>query len=275
MAGTGKIERGERTGLGLAGMERRRFLTLAAAAAATTTMSGGTVLAQERRGGPGSQQAQVPPIPLGNGEPPAMQFQAYPGGTGSLMEKLWRENGGNPFERRVIEPEPWSGLVPTSAEDIAFLPVHRLSALIRDRRISSVDLTDIYLERLKRYDPILLCAVTILEGRAREEAQQADRDLAAGEWRGPLHGIPYGVKDLFSVAGARTTWGSDDFEDRVIDEDAAVVIRLREAGAVLIAKLATGEFARETVPTGRRSQADGGAAERSLQCSQCRVVCRV
>ena len=227
------------------GIQRRRFLKLAAAAAATGGFGGGTVLAQERPAAPPRpQQAQDPPIPLGNGEPPAMQFQAYPGGTGALMEKLWRENGGNPFERTPIEIEPWSGPIPSTEEDIAFLPVHRLAALVRDRRISAVELTDIYLERLKRYDPVLLCAVTILEGRAREEAQQADRDLAAGDWRGPLHGVPYGVKDLFSVRGARTTWGSGDFESRVIDEDAEVVVRLRDAGAVLIAKLATGEFAR-------------------------------
>ncbi len=85
--------------------------------------------------------------------------------------------------------------------------------------------------------------MTILEGRAREEAQQAEIDLQAGNWRGPLHGIPYGIKDLFSVAGAPTTWGSEDFQDQIIDEDAEVAVRLREAGAVLIAKLATGRFA--------------------------------
>lgn len=246
MAGARDLEKQEhQESGGHWGIQRRRFLKLAAAAAATGSVGRGTVLAQERPAGPPRpQQAQEPPIPLGNGEPPAMQFQAYPGGTGALMEKLWRENGGNPFERIPIAVEPWSGPLPSTEEDIAFLPVHRLAALVRDRRVSAVELTDIYLERLKRYDPVLLCAVTILEGRAREEAQQADRDLAAGEWRGPLHGVPYGVKDLFSVRGARTTWGSGDFESRVIDEDAEVVVRLRDAGAVLIAKLATGEFAR-------------------------------
>ncbi|HJO29662.1 MAG TPA: amidase, partial [Acidobacteriota bacterium] len=121
--------------------------------------------------------------------------------------------------------------------------MHRLSALIRDRHLSPIDLTEIYLDRIKRFDPVLLCAVTILEGRAREEAQQAEIDLQAGNWRGPLHGIPYGIKDLFSVAGAPTTWGSEDFQDQIIDEDAEVAVRLREAGAVLIAKLATGRFA--------------------------------
>jgi Asp-tRNA(Asn)/Glu-tRNA(Gln) amidotransferase A subunit family amidase len=231
---------------GRTGVERRDFLKAAATAAAAGVITPQSLLAgepsiaravlQERQEGP-------PPVPLGNGEHPALVFQAYPGGTGSLMEKLWREHDGNPFERSVFEVEPWSGSVPGDPTDVAFLPVHRLSALIQGRHISSVDLTEIYLERMRRYDPVLLCTVTFLEGRAREEAQQADTDLRNGNYRGPLHGIPYGVKDLFSVAGARTTWGSADFEDRVIDEDAEIVVRLREAGAVLLAKLATGEFA--------------------------------
>ena len=230
----------------LSGVQRRDFLKAAAVAAATGAITPGTLLArepdvvravlQERQEGP-------PPVPLRNGEHPALVFQAYPGGTGSLMEKLWREYDGNPFERSAFEVEPWRGPVPGDPTDIAFLPVHRLSALIQGRHISSVDLTEIYLERMRRYDPILFCTVTFLDGRAREEAQQADADLRNGNYRGPLHGIPYGVKDLFSVAGARTTWGSADFADQVIDEDAEIVVRLREAGAVLLAKLATGEFA--------------------------------
>jgi len=156
---------------------------------------------------------------------------------------LWVGADGNPFENYPIGIPEWEGEVPSNPEEIAFLPVHRLSALIRDRHLSPIDLTEIYLDRIKRFDPVLLCAVTILEGRAREEAQQAEIDLQAGNWRGPLHGIPYGIKDLFSVAGAPTTWGSEDFQDQIIDEDAEVAVRLREAGAVLIAKLATGRFA--------------------------------
>jgi Asp-tRNA(Asn)/Glu-tRNA(Gln) amidotransferase A subunit family amidase len=230
----------------LGAFERRDFLKAAAAAAATGAITPSALLARE----PSPVRAlvqerqEVPLVPLGNGEHPALVFQAYPGGTGSLMEKLCREYDGNPFEHTPIDIEPWSGAVPGDPADIAFLPVHRLAALIRGRHISSVELTEIYLERMKRYDPVLLFAVTILEDRAREEARQADIDLRNGNNRGPLHGIPYGVKDLFSVRGAPTTWGSADFENRVIDEDAEVVVRLREAGAVLIAKLATGEFAR-------------------------------
>ena len=226
------------------GIRRRDFFKLAAVAAASSAV-GCSPRGSEERDGLSSQTTpeEAPPRQLGNGEPPAFQFQAYPGGTGALIEKLWVGADGNPFESYPIAIPTWVGEVPTRPEEIAFLPVHRLSALIRDRHISPIDLTEIYLERIKRFDPVLLCAVTILEGRAREEAQQAEADLQSGNWRGPLHGIPYGVKDLFSVTGAPTTWGSEDFQDQIIDEDAEVVVRLREAGAVLIAKLATGRFA--------------------------------
>ncbi len=115
--------------------------------------------------------------------------------------------------------------------------------MLKARKITSAKLTDIYLTRLKRLNPTLLCAVTIMEDQARAEAAKADAEIAAGKYRGPLHGIPYGVKDLFSTKGVPTTWGAADFEHRIIDEDAEVVVRLREAGAVLIAKLATGLFA--------------------------------
>ncbi|MFH1763263.1 MAG: amidase [Gemmatimonadota bacterium] len=231
-----------------AGVDRRHFLKLAASAAAATGLApgafgAGTLLGQERPPTATGQEAP-PPVPLGNGEPPAFVFQAYPGGTGSLLEKMWREDGGSPFERSPFEIEPWSGPVPGTEEDVAFLPVHRLAALIRGRHISPTELTEIYLGRLKRYDPVLLCAVTILEGRGREEAQEAEAEIRAGQWKGPLHGIPWGVKDLFTVAGAPTTWGSEAFKDQVVEEDADVVRRMREAGAVLIAKLSTGEFAR-------------------------------
>ncbi|HEY8751706.1 MAG TPA: amidase [Tepidisphaeraceae bacterium] len=188
--------------------------------------------------------ASRPALPaLGNGEPPAMQFQAYFGGTGALMEKLVRQHGPAAFERTPIEPEPWAVEVPKVEEDIAFLPVYRLAGLIKARHISPSELTAIYLERLKRLDPVLLCAVTILEGPAKEAAQEADAEIKAGKYRGPLHGIPWGLKDLFSIKGAPTTWGAKEFKDRVIDEDSELAIRLREAGAILIAKLSTGRFA--------------------------------
>jgi Asp-tRNA(Asn)/Glu-tRNA(Gln) amidotransferase A subunit family amidase len=233
------------------GIDRRQFVFLSLVAAAASTLGIKPALAQERgsagRGAgtapqPGFQQQETP-LPLGNGEPPALQFQPYPGGTGALMEKLVRQRGAAAFDRGSYEPEPWAGAVPTSDDEIAFLPAHRLSALLKARRITSARLTDIYLTRLKRLNPTLLCAVTIMEDQARAEAARADAELAAGHYRGPLHGLPYGVKDLFATRGVPTTWGAKDFENRVIDMDAEVVVRLRDAGAVLIAKLATGLFA--------------------------------
>lgn len=237
-------------------MQRKDFLRSAAAAAAAGALGPAGLAASSvlpppaadawtslRAGAAmGSQEAQEV-APLGNGEPPALQFQAYPGGTGALLERLWKEHDGAPFVRTEIDLQPWTGAVPTSEEEIAFLPAHRLGALIRAGHLTSVELTEIYLERMRRYDPVLMCAVQILDGRGREEAQEADRELRAGTWRGPLHGVPYGVKDLFAVSGSRTAWGSDAFEDQVLDFDSEIVVRLREAGAVLIAKLATGEFA--------------------------------
>ncbi len=193
--------------------------------------------------GPGASLRQQAVSILGNGEAPALQFMPYPGGTGALLEKLARERGRAAFDRAVFTVPRFTGTVPTNPDDIAFLPAHRLSALLKERRITSVALTEIYLTRLKRLNPTLLCAVTIMEDSARREAAAADAEIRAGKYRGPLHGLPYGVKDLFNTKGVPTTWGALDFQDRVIDEDAEVVVRLRDAGAVLIAKLATGLFA--------------------------------
>ena len=124
------------------GLDRREFVFLSLVAAAASTFGVRSALAQGgARGGAGAggpQQAPPPPIPLGNGEPPAMQFQAYPGGTGALMEKLIRERGAKAFERPVFAVEKWSGALPASDEDIAFLPAHRLSVLLKARKITSV-----------------------------------------------------------------------------------------------------------------------------------------
>lgn len=232
----------------LTGLARREFVFLTLASAAASTFGfGARALAQggapgAAPGGPqGAPQAPLPP--LGNGEPVSWTFQPWPGGTGDLMETLIHERGAAAFKRSKFTVQPWTGAVPTDPETIAFLPVHRLSALIAAKKITSTQLTKIYLDRIKRLDPTLLCAVTIMEEQALAEAARADAEIKAGKYRGPLHGIPYGVKDLFSTKGVRTTWGSKDFENRIIDDDAEVVIRLREAGAVLMAKLATGLFA--------------------------------
>ncbi len=227
------------------GIDRRDFMFYSLVTAAATPFGFGSrnLLAQGPGGAAGGAPQQPAPPPLGNGEPVSWTFQPYPGGTGALMEKLIREQGVAAFQRAKFTVDPWTGPVPTSPDEIAFLPAHRLSALIHAKKITSTQLTKIYLDRMKRLDPTLLCAVTIMEDQAMAEAGKMDAELKAGKSRGPLHGIPYGVKDLFSTKGVRTTWGSKDFENRVIDEDAEVVVRLRNAGAVLIAKLATGLFA--------------------------------
>lgn len=226
------------------GLDRRRFVFHSIVAAAAGMFGlGATVAAQGPGTTPQAAPPAPPPPPLGNGEPISWTFQPYPGGTGALMERLIKERGAAAFDRAPFVPLKWTGLVPTRAEDIAFLPAHRLAALLKEKRITSFQLTKIYLDRIERLDPTLLCAVTIMREQALAEASRADTEIAAGRYRGPLHGIPYGVKDLFSTKGVRTTWGSKDFEHRMIDEDAEVIVRLRNAGAVLIAKLATGLFA--------------------------------
>ncbi|MEM6784403.1 MAG: amidase [Bacteroidota bacterium] len=130
-----------------------------------------------------------------------------------------------------------------SDEDLAFASVHRLMALLRGGYVSSVELTQLALDRLKRLDPELLAVVTLTEERALEQARRADAELAAGERRGPLHGIPYGAKDLLAVRGIPTTWGATPYRDQVIDTDAAVIEKLDAAGAVLVAKLSLGALA--------------------------------
>ena len=133
---------------------------------------------------------------------------------------------------------------PKNLDDVAFWPVTHLAALLSSRQVSSRELTDLYLERLKRYDPKLECVITLTEDLARDQARRADEEIRAGRYRGPLHGIPWGAKDLIAKRGYKTTWGSETFGDQVIDMDATVVTRLEEAGAVLVAKLSTGELAR-------------------------------
>jgi len=133
--------------------------------------------------------------------------------------------------------------MPQDSDDIAYFTVSELSRLIRSRRVSSTELTRLYLERLKRLDPKLLCVVTLMESQALAQAARADREIAAGRWRGPLHGIPWGAKDLLATRGVPTTFGAAPYREQVFDEDATVVQRLEKAGAVLVAKLSLGELA--------------------------------
>jgi len=133
--------------------------------------------------------------------------------------------------------------LPTSDADIAFAPVAQLSRWIETRKLTSERLTNIYLDRIKRFDPKLRAIITLTPDVALEQARAADRELAAGKYRGPLHGIPYGVKDLLDTAGIRTTWGAEPYRDRVPTADSAVITRLKAGGAVLVAKLSLGALA--------------------------------
>jgi Asp-tRNA(Asn)/Glu-tRNA(Gln) amidotransferase A subunit family amidase len=141
---------------------------------------------------------------------------------------------------KVTRPVVPNHLTP---EQIAFLPVTSLAVLIETKRITSTELTKIYLDRLKKYDPVLHCVVTLTEDLALKQAAAADAEIKAGKYRGPLHGIPWGAKDLLATRGIKTTWGAAPYKDQVIDLDATVVERLNAAGAVLVAKLSMGALA--------------------------------
>jgi Asp-tRNA(Asn)/Glu-tRNA(Gln) amidotransferase A subunit family amidase len=132
---------------------------------------------------------------------------------------------------------------PASDEDLAFAGVATLASLVRRQEVTSVELTELFLRRLREHDDALNAVITYTEGRAMEAARRADREIQNGQWRGPLHGIPYGAKDLLAVEGYRTTWGAAPYKNQTIDETAAVVERLDEAGAVLVAKLSLGALA--------------------------------
>src|SRR5262249_11791040 len=132
---------------------------------------------------------------------------------------------------------------PANIEDVAFWPVRNLAELVRTRQVTSMELTEMYLTRVHRYNGRLNNVVTFLDDYGRAEAKKADAEIAAGKYKGPLHGIPWGAKDIISVKGFKTTWGSPAFKDQSFDYDASVIEMLRDAGAVLIAKLTTGELA--------------------------------
>ena len=143
---------------------------------------------------------------------------------------------------------------PANLEDVAFWPVTKLSELIRTRQVKPSELTELYLARLHKHGPTLEAVVSFMDDRARAQAAQADRDVAAGKYRGPLHGIPWGAKDLLATKGYRTTWGAAPYQEQMIDEDATVVQRLDAAGAILIAKLTLGALAQGDVWYGGKTR---------------------
>lgn len=168
---------------------------------------------------------------LSDDEQPAIVFNPVP--PGKVL----------PSGPRGIIRRPRNVARPASDEALAFLPLTDLARLVETRQVTPSELTELYLSRLARYDPLLQCVVSLTPELARSQARDADTEIAAGKYRGPLHGIPYGLKDLFAVRGTRTTWGSSPWKDRSIDNDSTVYRKLSEAGAILVAKLSTGALA--------------------------------
>lgn len=172
-------------------------------------------------------------IPLTYDVAPAITFDPQP----------WRQEADAPQSKPAVAPESLDVARPQSDEELAFLPVTHLSALLRTRKVTSTELTRLYLDRLKRYNPLLRCVVTLTEDLAFRQAKQADDEIAAGRYRGPLHGVPWGAKDLIAYPGYPTTWGVPQNREQVLDFKATVAARLEEAGAVLVAKLSLGALA--------------------------------
>ncbi len=147
-------------------------------------------------------------------------------------------------EQKKIKWElPKNVSLPSNKNDLAFYSVLQLASLIKNKKISSVELTQFFIDRIKKWGDTLQCVISITEDLAIQQARAADAEIAAGNYRGPLHGIPYGLKDLFAVKGTKTTWGASVYKDQVIDEDAYVYTKLKEAGAVLVAKFTLGALA--------------------------------
>ncbi|QHL88652.1 amidase [Nibribacter ruber] len=171
-------------------------------------------------------------VKLENSVPPALQFNPIPVGFQFAKER-------EKFKASSVGKVS----VPANKEELAFYSVRELADLLKNKKITSLELTQFFLDRLKRYNPQLHCVTSFTEELALQQARQADSEIKAGKYKGLLHGIPFGVKDLLSTKGYKTTWGSVPYKDQVLEEDATVVTRLREAGAVLVAKMTLGELA--------------------------------
>jgi Asp-tRNA(Asn)/Glu-tRNA(Gln) amidotransferase A subunit family amidase len=170
-------------------------------------------------------------LKIANSVPPALHFKPLVSETEQAAN--WK----------YVEADKQEIKLPTSENEVAFSPIKTLAALIRQRKMSCRELTDLYLQRLDKYDPKLKCTISTTRERAVKLADLADKELAQGKDRGLLHGIPWGAKDLLAVKGYKTTWGARPYEDQVIDEDATVVQKLDKAGAVLNSKLTLGALA--------------------------------
>ena len=158
----------------------------------------------------------------------------------SIWDPVLRGEYSGPAKNQFILKHLDPGPLPTRDDDIAFAPVTQLARWIEQRKLTSTRLTQIYLDRIQKFDAKLRCIITLMRDSALAQAKKADEEIAAGKYRGPLHGIPWGAKDLLDTAGTPTTYGAEPFKNRVPDADAAVVKRLHDAGAVLLAKLSMG-----------------------------------
>ena len=169
---------------------------------------------------------------LENATPPALLFNPLP--IGFVLNKTQSAiQWGLPEEVKL----------PENQEELAFYTVVELSVLLKNRQITSEVLTRLFLKRLKKYGNTLQCVITLTEDLAIKQAKKADKEIAAGQYRGPLHGIPYGIKDLFVVEGYKTTWGAAAYKDQTLDGNATIVHKLEASGAVLVAKLTLGALA--------------------------------
>ncbi|AIZ64804.1 amidase [Hymenobacter sp. DG25B] len=174
-------------------------------------------------------------VQLPNSVIPAVSFDPRP-------LRLRASSSAPPTDFRRL-PKMGKVVLPTNRDELAYYSVRQLGELLRTRQITSEELTTFFLARLRRYNQKLFCVTSFTEELALQQARTADAEIKRGRYRGPLHGVPYGIKDLFSTKTYRTTWGSVPYKEQVLQEDAAVVIRLQEAGAVLVAKFTLGELA--------------------------------
>ena len=182
-------------------------------------------------------------LPLDDGVTPALYFDPRP-------------DNFVPKKRSGVSDWKSTNTVslPSTDEAIAFMTVVQLGSLIRQKKLTSTRLTNIYLERIEKFNDTLLSVITITRELALKQAKQADAEMADGKYRGPLHGIPYGIKDLFAVPGYKTTWGAEPYQNQILDEESEVVRRLETAGAVLVAKLTSGALARGDVWFGGKTK---------------------
>jgi len=171
-------------------------------------------------------------VDLPNSIPPAYNFNPVP--VGKTFDKTQKKFTASDYSKTIM---------PADINELAYYSIGQLAELIRSKKISSVQLTKFFMERLKKYSPELHCVITFTDSLAMLQAENADKEIASGKYRGLLHGIPFGIKDMFATKNYRTTFGTPPYEEQLINEDATVVKKLRDAGAVMLGKLSLGELA--------------------------------